>query len=93
MANRKPIVTEVEPLIKHESAELEFLSWRTERLQFLSISKVCELTNLSKPTLWRLRRSPASRFPHPISLSPGRVVFSRAEIEEWLRGRMAEGRV
>ncbi len=53
---------------------------------FYSARQVCELTTYSKTTLWREIR--AGRFPHPIRISPGRVAFSRDQVDAWLNAKM-----
>ena len=53
---------------------------------FYSTRQVCELTTYSKTTLWREVR--ATRFPHPIRISPGRVAFSRDHVDAWLNAKM-----
>ncbi len=55
---------------------------------FYSTRQVCELTTYSKTTLWREIR--ATRFPHPIRISPCRVAFSRDQVDAWLNAKIAQ---
>lgn len=50
-----------------------------------SPARVSEVTGLSLPTLWRLRRR--DKFPEPIELSPGRVGWRRSVVVAWLETR------
>jgi prophage regulatory protein len=54
-------------------------------LQFLRIRDVCQMLRISKPTLWRLRRSPD--FPVPTQLSDRAIGWSRDDIQTWLAAR------
>src|SRR5262245_43329198 len=54
-------------------------------LQFLSIKEICERLRINAPTLWRLRRNRKRKFPRPIAISPGRVVFDAAEIRDYVK--------
>jgi predicted DNA-binding transcriptional regulator AlpA len=56
-----------------------------EHLQYLRISDVCRLLRISKPTLWRLRRSPG--FPIPTQLSDRAIGWSRDDIQTWVAAR------
>jgi prophage regulatory protein len=53
----------------------------------LSPKDTYKLTSLSGATIWRLRRQ--GQFPEPIRLSPGRMGWRRADIEQWLSERQA----
>jgi len=57
----------------------------TDALQFLRIRDVCRLLRISKPTLWRLRRS--SDFPPPTQLSDRAIGWSRDDIQTWIEAR------
>lgn len=48
-----------------------------------SIKQVMELTSLSRPTLWRLRKT--GMFPAPVTIIPGRVLFLRQDIHDWIK--------
>jgi len=54
-------------------------------LQFLRIRDVCQMLRISKPTLWRLRRSPD--FPVPTQLSDRAIGWSRDDIQAWVATR------
>jgi prophage regulatory protein len=54
-------------------------------LQFLRIRDVCQMLRISKPTLWRLRRSPD--FPVPTQLSDRAIGWSRDDIQTWVAAR------
>jgi prophage regulatory protein len=54
-------------------------------LQFLRIRDVCQMLRISKPTLWRLRRSPD--FPAPTQLSDRAIGWSRDDIQTWVAAR------
>lgn len=54
-------------------------------LQFLRIRDVCQMLRISKPTLWRLRRSPD--FPMPTRLSDRAIGWSRDDIQTWVTAR------
>lgn len=58
-----------------------------DALQFLRLSDVCHLLRISKPTLWRLRRTDV--FPEPIELTDRVIAWRRSEIEAWLAERGA----
>ena len=49
---------------------------------------VVKLTGLSRATIYRL--IVGEEFPHSHRLSPGRVGWSEAEVEAWIRARMSE---
>jgi predicted DNA-binding transcriptional regulator AlpA len=57
----------------------------TDALQFLRPSDVCRLLRISKPTLWRLRRT--TGFPEPTELTDRVIGWRRSEIEVWLATR------
>ncbi len=54
-------------------------------MQFLRIRDVCQMLRISKPTLWRLRRSPD--FPVPTQLSDRAIGWSRDDIQTWVAAR------
>ena len=57
----------------------------TGSLQFLRIRDVCQMLRISKPTLWRLRRS--ADFPAPTQLSDRAIGWSRDDIQTWVAAR------
>jgi predicted DNA-binding transcriptional regulator AlpA len=59
-------------------------------LQFLRINDVCQLLRISKPTLWRLRRTPG--FPEPIEVTDRLIAWRRTEVEAWLATRHTASR-
>ncbi|PPE73068.1 hypothetical protein C3942_14685 [Solimonas fluminis] len=60
----------------------------TSQLQILSRREVEVLTSLSRSTLYALVGR--GEFPTPIRLLPTRSVgWSKEEVEEWIRARMA----
>lgn len=56
-----------------------------DALQLLTVTDVCKLLRISKPTLWRLRRS--GGFPDPTTVTERIFGWRRWEIEEWLASR------
>ena len=52
---------------------------------FLNIKEVSELLGISVSTINRLNKN--GNFPKKIKLSPGRKVFLRSEIDEWIKGK------
>lgn len=56
-----------------------------DALQLLTVTDVCKLLRISKPTLWRLRRS--GNFPDPTTVTERIFGWRRAEIDAWLGSR------
>jgi predicted DNA-binding transcriptional regulator AlpA len=56
-----------------------------DALQLLTVTDVCKLLRISKPTLWRLRRS--GNFPDPTTVTERIFGWRRAEIDAWLASR------
>jgi prophage regulatory protein len=56
-----------------------------EGLQLLTQSDVCKLLRISKPTLWRIRRS--GGFPEPTAVTERVFGWRRSEIDAWLASR------
>jgi prophage regulatory protein len=52
---------------------------------FISERTVCELTGLSRTTIWRLQRE--GSFPIRRALSPGKVAWLESEVEQWIESR------
>lgn len=61
-------------------------SRRAERL--IRPAELLERLNISKPTLWRMRRS--GSFPEPIRISPGCVGWKESTVEKWISEREQE---
>lgn len=59
----------------------------TELKKLLPMTRVIEITSLSKSTVWRALR--AGEFPRPIRLSARRLAWVAADIEAWVAGRVA----
>lgn len=60
-----------------------------DSLQYLRANDVYRLLRISKPTLWRLRRTRG--FPEPTEVTDRLIAWRRFEVEEWL-GRVASAR-
>jgi predicted DNA-binding transcriptional regulator AlpA len=56
-----------------------------DAMQLLTVTDVCKLLRISKPTLWRLRRS--GNFPDPTTVTERIFGWRRAEIDAWLASR------
>ena len=52
---------------------------------FLNIKEVSELLGISVSTINRLNKN--GDFPKKIKLSPGRKVFMKNEIDEWIKSK------
>ena len=48
---------------------------------------VCEITGLSRTTIWRLQRE--GSFPIRRAISPGKVAWLKSEVEQWIESRPA----
>ena len=55
---------------------------------FLNIKEVSELLGISVSTINRLNKN--GDFPKKIKLSPGRKVFMKFEIDEWIERKKSE---
>lgn len=55
----------------------------------IKIKEVCELTSLSKTTIYR--RINDGSFPKPISLGPQRIAFLEKDVENWILAHIAGG--
>jgi prophage regulatory protein len=57
------------------------------------ISQVCEITGLSRPTIYLMMNSKSPRydetFPKPVKLSVNRVAWSAREINQWIETKLA----
>lgn len=58
--------------------------------QLVSLNMVCAMTSLSRTAI-NLRRA-AGTFPKPVPLDGRRIAFVRAEVEQWIRDRIAAAR-
>ena len=56
-------------------------------MRYLKRKQVCEKTGLSWTTVWRLQNE--GEFPRPYRLTPKRVGWLEAEVEEWMATRPA----
>ena len=59
-------------------------------IRFLRISEVAARTGLSRTTIYDWAAD--GRFPRPVRLSPRAVRWIEADVEEWIRERIAESR-
>jgi prophage regulatory protein len=63
-----------------------------ERVQskprFTSVQQASADTGLSRTTMWRMARQ--GTFPRAIAISPGRVAYITAELEQWIAARIEE---
>ncbi len=57
--------------------------------RMLRIKEVCQMTGLSRSTIWRLER--AGSFPMHYQLSSGRVGWKWSEIQSWIDSRQHVG--
>ncbi|WP_206456251.1 helix-turn-helix transcriptional regulator [Aurantimonas marina] len=57
--------------------------------KLLSIKETCQLTSLSRTSIWHKAKN--GQFPKPIQLGEGvRKAFLASEIEAWISQRVAE---
>ncbi len=59
-------------------------------IRFLRLPEVMERTGLSRSTIYV--RVAAGRFPRPVALGGRAVGWIEAEVDEWVRERIAESR-
>ena len=64
------------------------LQEKDQRLVFLSIKDAAERDCLSERTVYNLVES--SDFPKPVRLTGNRIAFVEAEVEDWMRSKIAE---
>ena len=63
---------------------------KQKRVRFLRLPEVLARTGLSRSTIYvRLEQG---RFPKPVSLGARAVGWIEAEVDEWMRERIAESR-
>ncbi len=55
--------------------------------RILSLPVVCDLTTLSRTTLWREQKH--GRFPPSVQLSPGRVGVRQRQVRAWIAAKKA----
>ena len=60
----------------------------TQPRKALRFPKVADKTGLSKTHLYRLVQ--AGKFPKPIKLSPGVIVWDEAAVDAWLSDKFAD---
>ncbi len=60
----------------------------SENRPFLTIKEVSNLLGISVSTINRLNKN--GDFPKKIKLSPGRKVFMKFEIDEWIESKKSE---
>lgn len=53
--------------------------------RLLRVDDVCELTGLSRTTIWRRERK--GDFPGRVRLGPNSVGWRAGEVEEWIESR------
>jgi len=59
-------------------------------VRLLKLEDVLRQTNLSKPTIYRLMNT--GQFPRPLKLSPNRVAWKSADVDDWINSRpISEG--
>jgi len=56
-----------------------------DRERYYSYREVCELTTLSRTTIWRLRRD--KLFPAPLKMPTGRLVWPARVVIAWMEGQ------
>ncbi len=59
----------------------------TEPDRLIAHAEVCQLTSLSRTSIWRLEK--AHDFPHRRRIGPNRVAWKLSEIRAWLESRQA----
>ena len=55
---------------------------------YLTEAEVCQITTLSRTTIYRLRL--AGKFPNPIQISKRRVAYHASDVEEWIQKKSSE---
>ena len=53
-------------------------------MEFLTQGEIVQITHLSLPTLWRLRKRTKGRFPSPLRVGGRRLLWKRSEVEKWI---------
>lgn len=60
-------------------------------IQLIPPKEVVRVTGLSRATLGRLTAE--GRFPAPIRLTPRRMAYNSAEVQDWVQARLTNGAV
>jgi prophage regulatory protein len=60
----------------------------TDSPVLVSLNQACAMTSLSRTAINRWRA--LKRFPAAVPLGDKRVAFVRAEVEQWIKDRIAE---
>lgn len=55
----------------------------------MTIQQVCDVTSLSRTTIWRLQQR--DEFPKSVRLSTARVAFRSTEVDAWIDSRRRHG--
>ncbi|MAO03566.1 MAG: AlpA family transcriptional regulator [Citromicrobium sp.] len=55
--------------------------------QLLNFKGVCDRTSLSRSTIERMVE--AGEFPQPFRITPKRLAFRAADVDRWIRARLA----
>lgn len=58
-------------------------------IRAIRLTRVCDLTGASRPTIWRWVRDDAT-FPKPFSLSVGITAWDEAEVIAWLQAKKSQ---
>jgi len=59
--------------------------------KLIGISEILDLTDLSRPTIWRLRRQ--GRFPEGINIEGARrLVWLKSDVHAWIETQAKRGR-
>lgn len=59
-----------------------------DRERYYTYREICELTTLSRTTIWRLRQSEG--FPEGLRVSHGRVIWRARDVIAWIRHLSAD---
>jgi prophage regulatory protein len=73
-------------IIEHAALTME--RQMTDTPHLISLNDACRLTSLSRTAINRWRD--IGKFPAAVPLGHKRVAFVRAEVEQWIRERIAE---
>jgi predicted DNA-binding transcriptional regulator AlpA len=82
----RPQSSAINPILeKRASQRPRTFDEALDAMQLLTVTDVCKLLRISKPTLWRLRRS--GSFPDPTTVTERIFGWRRLEIDNWLASR------
>ena len=84
-AHSPPQPPRAKPGEAHSHRMLPMLATPRPERQILRVADLQDQLNLSRTTIWRLRR--AGEFPQPIRLSANAVGWHAHDIDEWLAKR------